>query len=286
MRWKLLQLRQGPSGMFSNVNEVVQQAYLALQGGYQYVIEWSKSAYRDPARPEDPWLYYFESTWPDFDGDINALEVLPGGSQVACTRDNIITPREVDGKCNPLLMPTRRFDAKAVIDQFIIPNETTRAIVDAYVNSNFSGPVVGLHLRGPGRLHGGAAELRRSYSDDGQVVIPFDAYFHQVDAALDQMNDGRVFACSDSSEVIEIIQKKYGDKLITNDASRSEFGEMQHFGHPENEGLTFDKYNLGMDVLVEALLLSRTTYLVHGNSNVANFVLCNHPELDHYYVPA
>ncbi|MEP3673154.1 MAG: hypothetical protein ABJM86_09390, partial [Hyphomicrobiales bacterium] len=62
MKTKILRLR--PSGMFSNVNEVVQQIFLANKFKYRFTIDWSKSCYRDKARKEDPWLYYFEPIWP------------------------------------------------------------------------------------------------------------------------------------------------------------------------------------------------------------------------------
>ena len=41
----------------------------------------------------------------------------------------------------------------------------------------------------------------------------------------------------------------------------------------------FSKQKLGDDAIVEAYLLSRTQFLVHGNSNLSNFVLCKSPEL-------
>jgi len=64
-------LRLRPAGMFSNVNEVIEQLRLAEIGKYQFIIDWSKSCYRDSKRKEDPWSYYFE---PCFDQSQNELE--------------------------------------------------------------------------------------------------------------------------------------------------------------------------------------------------------------------
>jgi hypothetical protein len=50
---------------------------------------------------------------------------------------------------------------------------------------------------------------------------------------------------------------------------------------PENE--QFSGYKLGEDILVEAYLLAHTDVFIHGNSNVANFVLCKNPDLRAIY---
>ena len=83
----------------------------------------------------------------------------------------------------------------------------------------------------------------------------------------------------------EVIQQ-YGDRVITFLSSRSDYGEMHIQGYPKNQGLVFSPYQLGEDVLLEAYLLAETDYLVHGNSNVSNFVLCKNPDLTASYIYA
>lgn len=80
----LLKLRS--AGMFSNVNEVVEQLRRAEAGGYRFVIDWSASTYRDPDVPGDPWGYYFHpcfareaAEFQEAGGDLSMLPVLPGG---------------------------------------------------------------------------------------------------------------------------------------------------------------------------------------------------------------
>ena len=281
---RLLKLRS--AGLFSNVNEVVEQLRLAELGGYQFGIDWSESCYRDELQTGDPWEYYFEPCFSNLtlqNLHHSDAPILPGGVKVACTQDNIITPRIHDGDCNPLLLPRDRIEANRLIKRYIHLSGAASVTVDKFKRTNFSGELIGLHIRGLGRTHGGVPELRKQHSVDGH--IPFGIFFEKVEQALKQKPSAKIFACSDSSEVIETVKSEFGSRVLTYEATRSKFGEM-HANHPENNGQKFSPHKLGMDVLLEAYLLAQTDFLIHGNSNVCNFVLCLNPNLPHEYVKA
>ena len=277
---RLLRLRS--AGMFSNVNEVIEHLRLAQAGGYQFVIDWTESAYRDSGRLGDPWTYYFAPCFPDAVLPENPLQ-LPRGAPVACTCANIITPRLRDGDCNPLLLPRDRAGAGALIKAYLHLQPDVLDAIDRFQAEAFGPEMIGLHIRGPGRTDGGVPDLRRQYGDAG--TVPLDPFCAAVDRALKARPEARIFACSDSSQVIDALRARYGARLVTYDATRSVFGEM-HANHPENAGESFPRYKLGLDVLVEAHLLSRVDMLVHGNSNVTNFALCQAPALVHEYIAA
>lgn len=278
---RVLRLRR--AGMFSNVNEVVQQAHLARRGGYRFAIDWSASCYRDAARPGDPWRYYFQPVFPGVTDAPAGAPVLPGGEAVACTRDNIITPRLQDGRCDPLLLPADRSLAAGVVAATIRLHPDVAAQVDAFWGRHCQGPMIALHLRGAGRNHGGTTRLRSAAGAPEDV--PFDLYFQAVETALAARPGARILLCSDSQRVVDVAQGHFGDRLIVYPAQRSDFGEM-HARHPQNAGQQFDPYRLGLDIVVEAHLMARCDCFVHGNSNVANFVLCKNPHLPAHYVYA
>ncbi|MDU8929667.1 hypothetical protein RXV86_19955 [Alisedimentitalea sp. MJ-SS2] len=279
---KRLKLRAIPSGMFSNVNEVIEHARLAERDGYTFFIDWSMSCYRDPDKDGDPWEYYFE---PSFAGVAPnpAADTLTSGVPVACTRDNIITPRLEDGNCNPLLLPRDRVCASRLLHTYVRPKQYINDAVAAFRTANWREEMIGLHIRGPGRLHGGAEELRKALGADG--AVPFEPYFEQADRILNLMPDAGIFVCSDSEPVVQSVRDRYGDRVVDYPAVRSTFGEM-HAGHAENKGQSFPPYRLGLDMLIEALLLAESDVFIHGNSNVANFVLSCDPYLLHVYVQA
>ena len=114
--------------------------------------------------------------------------------------------------------------------------------------------------------------------------IPFEQFFRFVDEHLSKHKEAKIFACSDSSYVIEEIEQRYEDRVFSYPSTRSVFGEMHVTKHRENMGRRFPKYKLGEDVIIETFLLSQTSHFIHGNSNVANFVLCNNPHLSHSYI--
>ena len=267
--------------MFSNVNEVVEQARLAEEGGYRFVIDWSRSCYLDPERSGDPWDYYFEPCYPG--AEIHRREdlpVLPGGRAVCCTRENIITPRLRDGICDPLLLPRDREGAGRILSRRIrIRSEIAREI-ETFRAERFSDRMIGLHIRGAGRNDGGTPVLRHPYRK--RHGVPLDRYYRLVERCLRQWPDAGIFACSDSSIVIEDVESHFGDRVVTYPAQRSREGEMHVAVIRESEA-PWSAYRLGRDVLVEAELMAACDMFVHGCSNVANYVLCRSPTMPSAY---
>ncbi len=275
------QLRLRSAGMFSNVNEVVHQLHLAALGNYQFRINWRASCYLEPEKGGEPWLYYFENCF-DSDQWPGDLPRLSGGKAIACCKNNLITPRLKEGQCAPLLLPQDRHLPAKIIRQYIKPNQATSEIIQQHLEKFTGRYVIGLHIRGLGRNHGGAASILRRHGR-GQLEMDYDRFFAVIDKRINQQPDAAIFVCSDSLTVINHVVKTYGERVISYPASRSDFGEM-HAGHANNQGFEFSPYKLGQDVMVEAHLLANTDFFVHGNSNVANFVLCKNPNLDSVYV--
>lgn len=274
------ELRLRNSGMFSVVNEVIQHLYLAQTKGYEFFIDWRHSCYLDQSREGDPWQYYFE---PCFEGVHRTLEssLLPVGKSIACSKNNVITPRIIDGNCKPLLMPHDRNAPNQLISKYLCLKPFLSNAINEFAAKHFAQPTIGLHLRGLGRDHGGADKLRAKGNNTNR--IDYERFFTPVNDQLDKNPDAKIFICSDSQAVIDHVKNTYNDRVISYDSTRSEFGEM-HANHPKNEGLSFSPYKLGLDIITEAYLLARTGYFVHGNSNVANFVVSLNAQLESCYV--
>lgn len=279
MQFRRLTLRGG--GMFSNVNEVVQRLHLAEHGGYPFVIDWSASNYQDPEKQGDPWSYFFEPCFSDAPSTHSDLDDLPDGEDIVLDRRNIITPRATYLEGHALLLPKDRHLPHQYIERHIRLKPEIKNIVKDYAARHFEKFTIGLHIRGEGRDHGGAAELRaRLPQEDG---VPYAQYFQFVRAELNAHPDAQIFLCSDSTKVIDRVRAEFGDRVIYYDASRSSFGEM-HERQKSSENEAFSGYKLGVDILVDAYLLTLTNVFIHGNTNVANFVICKNPQLRNIYV--
>ncbi|MBV7379032.1 hypothetical protein [Maritimibacter dapengensis] len=273
----------GGAGMFNAVNRVAYFADLVARDGRDFVVDWAKSPYADPDIGGEPWRYFFEPVFADATLGDAYDPVRKYYKNADFSVDHPLNPRLIEGRLDTMGLPPDRHAAGAILHRFIRPNALTRATVEDFADTFFKGPVIGLHMRGPGRNHGGADRMR-ALLDDTQPV-PFKHYFAAVDAVLADQPDAQVFACSDSAMVIERCRAQYGDRLITYPSTRSDFGEM-HDSHPENEGMRFSTFKLGLDIVAEAHLLARCAHLVHGNSNVSNYVLCRSADMPSTYVYA
>jgi hypothetical protein len=138
-----------------------------------------------------------------------------------------------------------------------------------------------VHIRGPGRDHGGADVQRLMLQPNGE--IPYWAYFKAVDDALADRQGARIFVCSDAQQTIDRFTEHYGDRVFTYPSTRTDFGEV-HERHPKNGDFTFSPYKIGLDVVVEAHILARCDHYIHGNNNVANYVLVRNPDMPATYV--
>ncbi|RMH18337.1 MAG: hypothetical protein D6698_07175 [Gammaproteobacteria bacterium] len=187
-----------------------------------------------------------------------------------------------EGSVGLQFWPKERNLPYQLIRKYIHLQPHIQEMIDDFASQHFSGPVIGVHIRGEGAKDTGEVWLRTQFrSVDPR---PYGAYLRAIDARLESDDQARLFVCSDSLQVISDLRQVYGERMITYEATRSQFGEMHIPNHPMNAGLSFSPYKLGEDVLIEACLLSKTDYFIHGNSNVVNFVLSANPDLEHDYV--
>jgi len=255
-------------GMFSIVNDVVDHLYVADQNNYKLNLLWVGSPYKQVNNDDNAFEYYFENFFDISNEDLHLGEK----KSFAFRSGNCITPRK-----NGLAQPTNRAEVNKIIDKYIKLKVHISQKIDKFAEQNFNEYTIGLHIRGKGRTDGNAIRLREKFDlVDG---VPYDAYFTKVNQLLEQTPCAKIFLCSDSQLVIDYCKGVYGDKIITYSATRSADGEM-HRDRNYNDM----KYKLGEDVLIEAYLLSMTDYLVHGSSNVTNYVLCKNSKMKNFYI--
>lgn len=272
-------LRLGPFGMFANVNEVISQLHMADKKGYNFIIDWNKSPYKDELKQGDPWTYFFEYCFDETNPNPSDVLDLLGSSTDSDI--NIMRPRLYENiPAGPMLLPKDRRLPHKIISKYLKLKPEMYQTIEDFSRAELNGYVIGLHLRGPGRNDGGTSRLKRRYKLKNDV--PFGLYFRYIDRHIDAHPESKIFVCSDSQMVIDECTSNYGDRVLTYESTRSNFGEM----HSENTDniKKYSGYKLGVDVIAEAYLMSRTDYFVHGNSNVSNFVLCLNPDLASQYV--
>jgi len=269
-------LRFNRGGLFFLINNVIDFLEMAETNDFTFTIRMENCLYEDPSKKGPVWNYYFEDIF-----DVDQTKAYPVYEYKQFRRDHLTAPRVRNGRMEPLLLPRDRGLAGHYIEKYLQLKQHIQRIINEFKGAHFSQPVFGLHLRGPGRLHGGMRVfLKKLELKDG---VPYQIYFEHVDRLLEKNPHAKILVCSDSSRVIRECSKAYGDKIICYNAIRTDFGEMHATGATDTAP-DFFRYKLGEDVLVEAYLLAHTDYFVHGNSNISNFVLCKNPALEHKYV--
>ncbi|RMH22231.1 MAG: hypothetical protein D6698_01465, partial [Gammaproteobacteria bacterium] len=167
---RLLELRP-VAGMFSNVNQVIQHLYMAEKQGYRFAIDWSGSCYRWDYLDQDPWEYYFEPCFelPD-DMDRASLASCPQDLPNVYykgkyyDKDNImvsfIWP---EGSVGLQFWPKERNLPYRLIRKYIHLQPHIQEMIDDFARQHFSGPVVGVHIRGEGAKDTGEVWLRTQF---------------------------------------------------------------------------------------------------------------------------
>jgi hypothetical protein len=269
-------LKFNRGGLFFLINNVIDFLDIAGKNDFIFNMKWENSLYEDPSKNGPVWNYYFENIF-----DIDQCKTYPIYEYKNFRKNHLTAPRIKDGRMEPLLLPRDRYLANQYIEEYFKLKPHIQKIISQYKNTHYNQHIIGLHLRGPGRLHGGMPVFLKKL--ELKEDVPYQLYFEHVDNYLKDNPNAKIFLCSDSNMIIGECIEKYGDKIITYDSYRSDYGEMHEIGIT-NDDKSFSKYKLGEDVLVEAYLLAQTDYFIHGNSNVSNFVLCKNPTFKYKYV--
>lgn len=94
-----------------------------------------------------------------------------------------------------------------------------------------------------------------------QVSAPIGDYIKLVIAARSRLGLQKVFLATDDMSAVSLFSEAFGNDLVMCDIERSSDGRALHYAS--------SGYELGNNVIVDALILSKAAHLVAGRSNVA-----------------
>lgn len=263
----LIHLRE--HGLFSNINEALDLIWYLDQRNKGFQIRWGRNSfyYCKEFGDKDVWEYYFEPTKQA--GEFESLTQKQILDLIRFTKP--FAPRT--GKLQGLAQPNRSI-GNTIINKHLKINKKILEAAQEYHNA------IGLHIRGPGRIDPPVNKLdqlnQHFVCEHG---VPFELYFHEIDSSLASGGFNCIYLATDSDFVFTRLKTRYGRLLIGNNLARSKFGE----DHTKVSG-DLRAYNLGKEALIDALSLSNCGLLIHGNSNLSNFVLCYNPTLINDYV--
>ena len=127
---------------------------------------------------------------------------------------------------------------------------------------------VGVHVRHPDHDH-----------ECPRPAPPVEGFVRHASRLLAHDNHGAVFLATDTAEAVERFELAFGDRLVLQPGvRRARLGEGQlHHAQPA------PTVELGVEVLIDAMLLARCDVLLHVVSNIATAVGYMNPEMRMVY---
>jgi len=264
----------------NGIGVVISRAVTAFSYGDNnniIIMPYWNSKYYNAGGPGDTWDQYFyriDHTFNDVldsnntRNDIDIFEAYPQHRIMRRTGPTIPEPERYNGPATILLPPKDRYKPNKIINKYLPFRDEIIAAADS--NSDLvSGHTIGVHIRGPGRIHGGVPYLNKLLNVGNP---PYHLYMSKIDKYLHKHPDANILLGTDAQVVVNRMSDRYGKRIQTTPAIRLHDGEP----HANAAG---DPYEMGKEALVDSILLSRCNHFVHGNSNLANYILCLNPTM-------
>ena len=277
-------------GFFSLVFQAVGQAYLADKAGQSPVVYynrhcqyWSDSGYNGA---RNVWEYFFE---PLSEVTIDQLFPIKRAILEGYTTDEFVAlcsntritatkryPPVIEFK-SPIGVYFQRRFVNQLLNKYLVLKPPIRDKVDDFYRAHFqSRPILGLHYRGLEKFQGQESDFLISR----QTTDLKKAYFGEMRRYLRKHPSARIFVATDSEQFLEEVVAAFGNAVFFREATRLKRQEEAVGLHFSNQA-KLNGPRLAEEVLLDALLLAKTDYLIHGISNVSNAALFFSPRLKH-----
>lgn len=155
----------------------------------------------------------------------------------------------------------------------------------------FSNKMIAVHYRNPAHC---CEESGYKYFDD---------YFKKIDNILSIYPDAFIFLATDTDFGIAAFTMRYGSKIIYNkETLRSSMNNILEWAYTLNDGVKSDhvgffngksfqihnnsnsNIQLGYDVIIDAVCISKCNYFIHTTSNISLAVSYMNPDLEMIYI--
>ena len=113
----------------------------------------------------------------------------------------------------------------------------------------------------------------------GAECLDLNKYWNKIDQLLNTNKYNNLFVATDSSLILDLCYKRYGNKIkINENVTRSSNQD------PVHNGLRSEKEKLIFDVMKDALSLTYCDLMLATSSNVTGFTLMINPQLETIFI--
>lgn len=268
---QLLYIQSGDrgAGIFSYVMQVIMMAKVCKDRNIPMYIDLSENMlyFKDRNKPENVWDYYFEQPFKDL--NLNDYEK----EYAVWYQDS-----------RPLQLPFRySVDseflkiARQYCKEFIKINPDLLENANNFLKNNVCSKYLAIHKRGTD--HENASDFVLSN------------YFYETDKYIDMYE--QLLVCSDEQFSVDAFKARYGKKVISyNSVRETDPAAIHNCPHGMRKGahnkFYYDGfvYQNGRDCVIEAYLLSRSSFLLKTLSNVSHFAVMSNDKLDFIWIDA
>lgn len=244
-------------GFFAALFGVLAHLDWCERTGHTPVVYWDKrSAYYDEKRGGNAWEYFFKPVSDAvYDPSCDTL------STNLCAPDHTVIKHFCKHEHSYRLFVHR------IIEKYIhLQPHIQKRIDDFYQRHMRDIPTIGIHLRGTDKQR----EIR---IPDPLTLIA------KANELAQQYPQCQFLVATDEERLLELAKSHLHGSVISYDAQRS------HTNMPVHQDRTLqDRAELGADVLIECILLSRCTKLVHSHSNVSYTATFFNPDIDDCFI--
>ena len=258
-------------GLFSNINNAIRHIiYVNEFGENPFYIQW-KSAFYQSNSGENLWNKLFNQPFFNESSsqyDSKNIKELP---QIIEKYPRYITP--INGN-NLMINPIKKDYVHSIIQKYIKFDKKYIDLASKFLKNHKNKYKIGLHIRGSGHLHNGTKVYRKKFKMINKIPIP--EYINHLEKKIKEIEgEYTIIIFTDNNFVINYFKERYD--IVTYDSERADnfYGEVHV--HTKNKKL---KEKLCEDIIVETLIMSQCDYLIHGMSNITNFVQCYNPKLN------
>lgn len=235
------------AGLFSYVGQVIGNLHVSDSLGLKMWVNVPHSPYFEPNRGPNCWDYYFEQPYGVHFKDLETFEELDEQEWFEGRLDTI-TPNFTE----ETVTRSRYLTAKYIKPVTLIQEKINKFKQDVLQTNSYGA----VHFRGTDHHYG---------TPDGTFpIIPQSIYFNYIEQLLTKFE--KVLVCSDQQDFIDNSVKTFGSNKI---AFYPSIRSQNHIAiHYNNNGV---KYQTGEDVVIEAVLMSTSKYLIRTCSGVTHF---------------
>lgn len=170
---------------------------------------------------------------------------------------------DATGLEHPYKKSFRKYIKECLIDKFVHIKPNVQGLVDDFWHKNMAGKkTIGIHLRG-----------RHLWGE----VLPVPTHYLLKEANKYSALGYQFFIATDQKDLLSEAKKGLDGKVIFYDFPRAD-----ETTSPFKPGQLSPEQ--GLEVLIEALLLSKCDHFIHTLSQLSTTVLYFNPELDHTFI--